>query len=379
MGAMSKMMIGFLVVGLLAYSPVQPTLKDAFKQSFLIGAALNRAEIYEQDARATAIVREQFNTISPENILKWGLVHPEPDRYAFEAPDRYVDFGTRNHMAVIGHTLVWHNQTPKWVFENSNGKLLSRDELLQRMREHIQAVVGRYKGRIKGWDVVNEALNDDGSLRQSPWLNIIGEDYIAKAFEFAHEADPSAELYYNDYDLEIEAKRAGAVGLVKRLKAQGIPITAVGLQCHNSMKWPSLEQEDATIEAFAELGVKVNITELDIDILPPAVKNLEANATLSAERRAELNPYKNGLPEATENALSKRYADLFGVFMKHRDVIERVTFWGVTDAGSWLNNWPLTGRTSYPLLFDREGKPKPAFEAVIKEGERGRGKGKAAR
>jgi len=375
MGVMSKMMIGFLVLGLLAYSPAQPTLKDAFKQSFLIGAALNRAEIYEQDARATAIVREQFNTISPENILKWGLVHPEPDRYAFEASDRYVDFGTRNHMAVIGHTLVWHNQTPKWVFENSNGKLISRDELLQRMREHIQAVVGRYKGRIKGWDVVNEALNDDGSLRQSPWLNIIGEDYIAKAFEFAHEADPSAELYYNDYDLEIEAKRAGAVGLVKRLKAQGIPITAVGLQCHNSMKWPSLEQEDATIEAFAELGVKVNITELDIDILPPAVKNLEANATLSAERRAELNPYKNRLPEATEKALSKRYADLFGVFMKHRDVIERVTFWGVTDAGSWLNNWPIAGRTSYPLLFDREGKPKPAFEAVIKEGEWGKGKG----
>ena len=375
MGVMSKMMIGFLVLGLLAYSPAQPTLKDAFKQSFLIGAALNRAEIYEQDARATAIVREQFNTISPENILKWGLVHPEPDRYAFEAPDRYVDFGTRNHMAVIGHTLVWHNQTPKWVFENSNGKLISRDELLQRMREHIQAVVGRYKGRIKGWDVVNEALNDDGSLRQSPWLNIIGEDYIAKAFEFAHEADPSAELYYNDYDLEIEAKRAGAVGLVKRLKAQGIPITAVGLQCHNSMKWPSLEQEDATIEAFAELGVKVNITELDIDILPPAVKNLEANATLSAERRAELNPYKNGLPEVTEKALSKRYADLFGVFMKHRDVIERVTFWGVTDKGSWLNNWPIAGRTSYPLLFDREGRPKPAFEAVIKEGEWGKGKG----
>jgi len=375
MGVMSKMMIGFLVLGLLAYSPAQPTLKDAFKQSFLIGAALNRAEIYEQDARATAIVREQFNTISPENILKWGLVHPEPDRYAFEAPDRYVDFGTRNHMAVIGHTLVWHNQTPKWVFENSNGKLISRDELLQRMREHIQAVVGRYKGRIKGWDVVNEALNDDGSLRQSPWLNIIGEDYIAKAFEFAHEADPSAELYYNDYDLEIEAKRAGAVGLVKRLKAQGIPITAVGLQCHNSMKWPSLEQEDATIEAFAELGVKVNITELDIDILPPAVKNLEANATLSAERRAELNPYKNGLPEVTEKALSKRYADLFGVFMKHRDVIERVTFWGVTDKGSWLNNWPIAGRTSYPLLFDREGRPKPAFEAVIKEGEGRKGKG----
>lgn len=344
----------------------QTTLKDAFKDYFLIGAALNQAQIYENDKVAAKIVKNQFNTISPENILKWEAVHPKADKYDFEATDTYVEFGEKNKMFIIGHTLVWHNQTPKWVFEDANGNPASREVLLERMREHIHTVVGRYKGKIKGWDVVNEALNDDGTLRQSPWLKMVGEDFITKAFEYAHEADPNAELYYNDYSLEIPAKRKGAIALIQRLQAQKIPIKAVGLQGHNNLTFPTLAEQDKTITEFANLGIKVNITELDISVLPDPEGFNGAEVTLNFEMQKKLNPYKNGLPKDLQKKLANRYADLFGVFLKHHKHISRITFWNVTDKESWLNNFPVRGRTNYPLLFDRNGKTKPAFDEVIK-------------
>jgi endo-1,4-beta-xylanase len=343
-----------------------PTLKDAFKSSFLIGAALNPGEFTESDARDAALVKGQFDSISPENVLKWEMVHPEPGRYDFDLPDKYVVFGEKNHMFIVGHTLVWHHQTPKWVFEDGTGNPVDRETLLKRMREHIRTVVGRYKGRVNGWDVVNEALNDDGTLRQTPWLKIIGEEYIAKAFEFAHEADPKAELYYNDQGLENDAKRNGAIELLRKLRAQGVSVTGVGLQGHYGMDWPSVDQIDATMAAFAKVGVKVMITELDVDVLPPAMAYRGADISANVELQSKLNPYTTGLPDSVQQTLAKRYADLFGVFLKHRGALTRVTFWGATDATSWLNNWPVRGRTSYPLLFDRDGRPKPAFEAVIK-------------
>lgn len=350
--------IVFFVSALLAGAQSQtrpPTLKDAFRHAFLIGAAVNRAQFEERDVKGTALIKAHFNTISPENVLKWGSVHPSPDSYSFEAADRYVRFGEQNQMVIIGHTLVWHKQTPRWVFEDKKGKPLGRDALIARMRDHIHTVVGRYKGRIKGWDVVNEALEDNGTMRRTPWMQIIGDDYVAQAFKFAREADPGAELYYNDYELENPAKREGAIELIKRLKAQGVPVAAIGLQDHNRIDWPSVEQVGATIEAFAKLGIRVNITELDIDLLPAV-----------AQHQAELNPYAAGLPEAIQQALARRYADLFAVFLQHQDVIDRVTFWGVADKDSWLNNWPVRGRTSYPLLFDRSDNPKPALEAILK-------------
>lgn len=343
----------------------QTTLKEAFQGIFRVGSAVNAAQYEDRDARGDAIIKAQFNTISPENVLKWESVHPRPGEYAFDGADRYVAFGERNHMFIIGHTLVWHSQVPRWVFQDDKGQPLTRDALLERMHDHIRTVVGRYKGRIGGWDVINEVLNEDGTLRQSPWLKIIGEDYIAKAFQYAHEADPAAELYYNDYSLENGAKRKGAVELVRKLKEQGIPITAVGLQDHDHMDFPSIEQEDATIAAFEALGVKVNITELDIDMLPRATRQNTADVSVRAQAEAAANPYAEGLPAAIQQALAKRYAELFGVFLKHRGTVTRITFWGVTDGDSWLNNWPVRGRTSYPLLFDRAGKPKAAFEAVI--------------
>lgn len=343
----------------------KPTLKDAFKDSFLVGVAINRKQSSEQDARGVSIITSQFNSVTAENVLKWESVHPQLGKYDFEGPDRFVAFGEKYHMFIIGHTLVWHNQTPSWVFQDDHGGPVDRDTLLARMRDHIQTVVGRYKGRINGWDVVNEALNEDGTLRQSNWLKIIGEDYIAKAFEFARQADPKAQLYYNDYSLENEPKRKGAIELIKKLKAQGIPIAAVGLQGHDKLDWPTVEQQDATIADFGKLGIKVAITELDIDVLPPASQNRGADITLNVQLQAQLNPYSKGLPESVQQQLTKRYAELFSVFQKHRAVVDRVTFWGVTDQDSWLNNWPVRGRTSYPLLFDRNGQTKPAFDAVL--------------
>jgi endo-1,4-beta-xylanase len=355
-----------LALGGIAVARNLPSLGDAFHDSFRIGAALNAAQFTEQDARGAALIKQQFNSITPENVLKWERVHPKPGVYDFDLPDRYVAFGEKNHMLIIGHTLVWHNQTPKWVFEEEQGKPVDRETLLNRMRDHIHTVVGRYKGRIWGWDVVNEALNEDGSLRQSSWLKIIGQDYIVKAFQFAHEADPGAELYYNDYSIENDAKRQGVIKLVRKLQAEGVPVAAVGIQGHDKMDWPSVEQEDAAITAFAALGVKVNITELDIDVLPRATKEQGAEVSLHAESRAALNPYAGGLPDDMQQALAKRYASLFAVFLKHRDVITRVTFWGVTDGDSWLNDWPVPDRTSYPLLFDRDARPKPAFDALLR-------------
>jgi endo-1,4-beta-xylanase len=352
----------------------EPTLKDAFKGDFLIGAAINSAQIYGRDTAGDALLEKQFNAISPENVLKWGVVHPQPDQYDFDAADHYVALGEKYHMSILGHNLVWHSQTPRWVFQDANGKPLTRDALLKRMHDHIQTVVGRYKGRIHSWDVVNEALNDDGTLRQSQWFKIIGPDYIAKAFEYAHEADPSAELNYNDYSLENEPKRNGAIKLIQQLKADGVPISAIGLQGHDKMDWPTVEQEDATIEAFAKLGLKVKISELDVDVLPSASQNRGADVSQNYQLQAQLNPYAKGLPDSVQQDLAKRYADLFRVFLKHKDVVTRVTFWGVNDGDSWLNNWPVRGRTSYPLLFDRNNQPKPAFNAVIKVAEQDAGK-----
>ncbi len=311
------------------------------------------------------MIREETNAISPENVLKWESVHPEPDRYNFGPGDRYVAFGETNHMFIVGHTLVWHSQTPGWVFRDGRGNRVDRDTLLRRMHDHIHTVVGHYKGRIQSWDVVNEALNEDGTLRQSPWMRIIGEDYIAKAFEFAHEADPHAQLYYNDYSLENEPKRRGAIELVNKLKARGVPISGIGLQNHDKMDWPTTAQLEATIKAFAGLGLKVAISELDVDVLPSATRSQTADVSLQVRAQQGLNPYREGLPDSVQRDMAKRYAELFTVFVKHRRQISRVTFWGVTDGDSWLNNWPVRGRTDYPLLFDRQGNPKPAFDAVV--------------
>lgn len=361
----SLALAALVVSSLVSVAQAPTTLKGAYHGLFHIGAAINEREILGTDTRGDDILAAQFDSISPENVLKWALVHPTPDHYSFDLPDKYVSLGEKNHMFIVGHCLVWHSQVPAWVFQNENGQPVDRETLLKRMHDHIATVVGRYKGRVQAWDVVNEALNDDGTMRQSPWLKIIGDDFIVKAFQYAHEADPQAQLNYNDYSLENEPKRSAAIALIKRLQAAGIPITTVGIQGHDSLAWPTAQLEDETISAFAKTGVKVAITELDIDVLPRGVKSNTADVGYNIKSDPKLNPYPEALPDAQQQELAHRYADLFAVYVKHRDVINRVTFWGVSDGDSWLNNWPVRGRTSYPLLFDRDGKPKPAFDAVM--------------
>ena len=355
-----------MLAGVLATGCARPprTLSAAFAGAFLVGAALNAEQFSGRDTLGAALVTAQFNAITPENALKWESLHPRPGTYDFTAADQYVAFGERNRMFIVGHTLIWHKKTPRWVFQDSSGQPVSRDTLLERLRDHIQTVVGRFRGRIRGWDVVNEALNEDGTLRPTPWLTIIGADYLAQAFRFAHQADPDAELYYNDYALENAPKRRGALDLVRRLRAEGVPVTGVGLQGHNRMDWPTPAQQDTTIAAFAALGVRVMITELDIDVLPRRDRPA-ADSGLPAVAPSDLNPYRDALPDSVQRALAQRYAELFAVYLRHAHDISRVTFWGVADGDSWLNNWPVRGRTSYPLLFDRQRRPKPAFDAVL--------------
>ncbi len=344
-------------------------LKDFYKDAFMIGTALNTRQIFGEDIMGVELTETHFNAITPENITKWSLIHPEPGEYNFEPADRFVEFGEKNGMHMVGHTLVWHSQVPDWVFKDKEGSFLDREALLERMRDHIHTVVGRYKGRIHAWDVVNEALNDDGTMRETHWYNIIGKDYLIKAFEFAHEADPDAELLYNDYSLENPAKRKGAVRLIKYLQENGAPVTGIGTQGHWHIPHPSLEEIDKTIAEFAALGIDVMVTELDIDVLPAAWNYSGADISMVAGMEDGLDPYTDGLPDDVQQELTERYREIFELFLKHRDVITRVSFWGVTDGDNWKNNFPVRGRTNHPLLFDRDWQPKPAFYSVVEIAE----------
>jgi endo-1,4-beta-xylanase len=342
-----------------------PGLKGLVPKGLLIGAAINQAQSDGRDAVSDAIVISQFNSISPENLLKWEKVHPTADGYDFPPADRYVAFGGEHGMAIIGHTLVWHQQTPAWVFAGKDGGKADRDMLLARMRSHIETVVGRYRGKIHGWDVVNEALEEDGTLRASPWRDIIGDDFIAHAFEYAHRADPGAELYYNDYNLWNPAKRAGALRIAKQLTDRGLRIDGIGEQAHWMIETPTLGQIEATIADIADAGLKVHLTELDVDVLPRDAGMYGADLSKKAQYKAETDIYAKGLPAEGQQQLARRYAQIFELVLKHRDRIDRVTFWGVTDAHTWLNNFPIPGRVNHPLLWDRAGKPKRAYEAVV--------------
>ena len=342
----------------------QPSLREILKDRFLIGAALSDAQIAGQDAAALEIVRCHFSSISPENALKWDAVHPEPERFEFAAADRYVSLGARQGLFVVGHVLVWHEQTPGWVFEGARGAALDPELLLSRMRAHIQTVVGRYRGRVQAWDVVNEAFEDDGSWRKTPWYKTLGEEFVAKAFEFAHEADPDAQLVYNDFNLWKKPKREAAIRLVRSLRKRGLRVDGIGEQAHWLLAGPSVQEIEPMMADIAKAGFEIMITELDVDPLPRPDDLVGADVSKRLDLTPALDPYKDGLPEAVEQRLARHYADVFSMFVRH-SAVSRVTFWNVTDADTWLNRWPVPGRTNHPLLWDRQGRPKPAFDAVV--------------
>jgi endo-1,4-beta-xylanase len=356
--------------GFAAAQSSSQSLRDAYKKDFLIGVALNTSQVNGQNPKAGEIAAKQFSALTPENEMKWQSVHPQPGGYRFEGADAYAEFAHKNKMALIGHTLVWHNQTPDWVFKGKDGGDATREELLKRMKEHIQTVAGRYKGKVKGWDVVNEALSDGGPdiLRNSPWRKIIGDDFLDHAFRFAKEADPKAELYYNDYGLENERKRQNCVTLLRGMIERGVPIDGVGTQSHFQLNHPSLDEIEKTIKDFSALGLKVMVTELDVDVLPSRDHSGIADISRREEGDDASNPYTKGLPAEIQEQLAKRYADIFGIYLRHHKSISRVTLWGLDDGTSWLNHFPIHGRTNYPLLFDRDFKPKPAFFALLKKG-----------
>jgi endo-1,4-beta-xylanase len=348
-----------------------PTLRDVYQKNFLLGTALSFRTVSGQNAKAAELAGKQFSCVTAENEMKWQSLHPEPERYQFDAADTYFEYAKKHKMEVIGHTLVWHSQTPRWVFEGEGGKPATKEILLKRMRDHIHTVVGRYKGKVRGWDVVNEALSDGGPdvLRDSPWRKIIGDDFLDYAFRFAREADPKAELYYNDYSLENPRKRENCVKLVKGMLERKVPIDGIGTQSHFQLNHPPLDEIEKTIKAFSDLGLKVMITELDVDVLPS--RGPAGNADISRREQGDssTNPYTAGFPDDMQEKLAKRYADIFKIYLRHDKAITRVTFWGLDDGQTWLNGFPVRGRTNHPLLFDRELKPKPAFFAVRKAGQ----------
>lgn len=343
----------------------EKTLKEAFKDHYLIGVAVNRSQILQRNEAEVKLITSQFNSLTAENDMKWANIHPKIDSFNFEYADKLMELAQANDMFVVGHTLVWHSQLARGVFTNEDGSTIDSAELTRRMKDHIHTIVGRYKGKVKGWDVVNEALAEDGTLRKSKFFEIGGESYIEKAFQFAHEADPDAELYYNDYNMTNAEKRDGAIRIVKNLQSKGIKIDGVGMQGHWGLDYPTLEEIETAIEMYAALGIKVMVTELDVSVLPNPYRMRTADVSARFENTPEMNPYPEGLPDSVQTQLADRYADIFKLFNKHADKISRVTFWGLHDGLSWKNNFPIRGRTDYTLLFDRKLAPKKAYHAVI--------------
>lgn len=349
------------------------TLKDVYKDAFRIGTAVTPAITSGADKASHDIVINHFNSITVENVMKAALINPEPGVFNFKPADDFVAFGEKHNMFIIGHTLVWHNQCPAWFFTNAQGKPNSKEEQIERLRSHIQTVAGRYAGRVHAWDVVNEVIDEDGNYRPTTWVNAFGNgDTLVKyAFKFAAQYAPNTELYYNDFNAWRPSKRDGIVRLVKMLQKEGLRIDGVGIQGHWGLNYPKTKYIEDAIDAYAACNVKVMITELDVDVLPLTKEGQIIGQGMAdkqfqlEEFKTYLDPYQKGLPDSVQRLLSNRYAELFSIFYKRREKIDRVTLWGVHDGMNWKNDYPIPRRTNYPLLWDRQRQPKPALQAVL--------------
>lgn len=341
-------------IGVITSAQDTKGLKDYYKNYFPIGVAVNPRML--DPGPESELILAQFNSMTPENVMKMGPIHPEENRYNWAPADKIVDFAMQHGLKVRGHTLCWHNQTPRWFFTDSTGNQVGKEVLLARLKKHIDDVVGRYKGKIYAWDVVNEAVPDDGTLyRQSKFYEIIGPEYIEKAFEYAHAADPNAVLFYNDYNTENAVKRENIYKIVKGLKEKGVPIDGVGLQGHWSIYEPTAQELEESITKFAALGLQVQITELDVSVYPKEHERRDKKPTDKSEFTSEMNDKQ-----------AAHYKMLFEVFRKYKGKVTGITFWNLADKYSWLDNFPVQGRKDYPLLFDQNYEPKKAYWEVVK-------------
>lgn len=362
-------------------------LHEVYKDDFLIGTALGSEDIrhyykypMRQDKAELEIVNREFNCVTAENLMKPQYICPHPGKYYFDAVDEVMNFADKNNHVVVGHVLVWHAMTPSSFFEDEKGNLLSREALIKRMREYIHKVVGRYKGRINYWDVVNEAvdlrtvIDEDGRsvqeafYRKSKWSEIIGNDFIELAFKFAQEADPNAQLIYNDFTMNNPVKAKFVADMCSEIRKKGIRVDGVGMQAHWHLNYPSKNELQKAMNIFREAELKVHLTELDVGILERPDVQQDADIRRSMRLDPSFNPYTNSVPSNILSKHAEKYVDIFEVLLENRDIVDRVTFWGVSDKISWLNHWPIEGRTSHPLLFDRKNNPKPAYNALINLG-----------
>jgi endo-1,4-beta-xylanase len=341
-----------------------PGLAAAWRDAFRIGLAVSNQTLDQQTPADLDLIVREFNSVTAENAMKWGVIRPDGVNWQWERADRLVELADANDMYVLGHTLVWHSQIPRNVFTDAGGAALTRPALLERMEEHIATLVGRYRGRVHAWDVVNEAIDEGLGWRRSPWLTIIGEDYMEQAFRFAHSVDPGARLLYNDYNMHNPQKREFLVNVLRDYLERDVPINGIGDQAHVGLDYPDMEEWERSIATYAEMGLEVHITELDVDVLPNPNRP-SADVSTRVDPATAANPWPNGLPDEMQERLADRYEQIFRMFLRYRASIERVTFWGLHDGVSWKNGFPVRGRTNYPLLFDRNLEPKPAYDRVM--------------
>lgn len=328
-------------------------LKEYYQAYFPIGVSITP---YSVRGKAADLIQEEFNSITAENAMKMGVIHPEKDKFSWKEADAIVKFAEDNDIKIRGHALVWHEQIGKWFFEDENGKEIGKDQLFQQMKTHIDSVMGRYEDKIYAWDVVNEAVSDhsDSIYRASKWYKIGGKEYVAKAFEYAREAHPGVKLFINDYNLIIPEKRDKAIELIKELQAQSAPVDGIGIQGHWSIYGPSEKELREALDLYSELGLEIQITELDISIYP-----------WEKEQRERKEEESDKLTPELKKKQMEVYKMIFDVFRDYKDVITGVTFWNLTDKDSWLNSYPVEGRSNYPLLFDKDYKRKKAYEKVV--------------
>jgi len=329
-------------------------LKDYYSVYFPIGVSVAPSHLLPGAPERELILKE-FNSLTAENVMKMGPVHPEENRYFWDNADAIVNFAVEHNMKIRGHNLCWHQQTPGWMFKNPDGTTVTKEVLLNRLKDHITQIVTRYKGKVYTWDVVNEAIDDNNSktYRETQWYKICGEEFIEKAFRWAHEADPDAQLFYNDYNTENPGKRDRIYNMLKKLLDAGVPVHGIGLQGHWSINGPSEKDLRDAIEKYASLGLKVQITELDVSVY-------DRNEDFSVRK-----PGDDAFTPEREQKQIEKYKIFFRVFRDYKNVITGVTFWNVSDRHSWLDNFPVKNRKNYPLLFDQNLQRKRAYYEVV--------------